>query len=164
MELREYQKDFIRAVHRFGKVHMDHLFEGITRNEFFAMAALERYAEHHDGEGVKASELAQMVEASPQALSRTLRTPETKGYIERQVDSRDRRNTRIGLTTAAWDVIGAGKIRLDDTFRIVVEQMGEEELVQLIRLLNRLVDTMRYAFGQEEPEETSDEECCYQKD
>ena len=131
------EQELIQALGRLGKMHMGNLFQGITRGEFSVLLALEQ------GEGIKASRLAELAEASPQALSRTLRGLESKGYVQRKADPRDRRNACICLTEPAHDAMEAGKRRMNLLFGRVVEEMGEEEIRELTVRLNRLVDVMR---------------------
>ena len=121
------EQEFLYTLRRLGRAHMGNLFQGVTRSEFSVLMSLERYGERHEGEGVKASVLAELVEASPQALSRTLKSLEGKGYIVRRMDQRDRRNASICLTAEARGVMEAGKKRMNDLFSQVVEAMGEEE-------------------------------------
>lgn len=149
METREIEREFLRAMRRFGKVNLSNMFSGISHGEFAVMATLERYCEQQGGEGARASVLAKLVESSPQALSRTLRGLEQKGYIERRVDHRDRRNACICLTEAAHDVMEKRKRQLQSMFEQVVVQMGEDEIRELIALLNRLVDAMQRVSCQE---------------
>lgn len=165
MDSRGIEREFLRAVRRFGKVNMGNLFEGISHGEFSVMVALERYAMCYDGEGASASVLASLVDSSPQALSRTLKSLEKKRLIERRVAPRDRRNAYICLTPEANDVMDAGKARVEELFQNVVDEMGEAEVRQLIDLLNRLVDTLHQISGQEETKDCLDEEdCCMRKE
>lgn len=142
MESRELEQEFMRALHRLGRAHMKHAFQGVSRGEFAILISLEHYEERHAGEGIKASVLAELVDSSPQALSRTLRGLEAKGYVERRVDRRDRRNACICLTEEARGVMEVGKRQMAGFFDQVVEAMGEEEICELISRLNRLADVM----------------------
>lgn len=142
MKPRGLEQEFMHTLRRLGRAHMRNVLKGVSRGEFAILVSLERYEERHKGEGLKASVLAELVEASPQALSRTLRGLEAKGYIERRVDSRDRRNACICLTGEARGVMEAGKRQMSEFFNQVVNAMGEEEVRELISRLNRLVEVM----------------------
>lgn len=149
MEQAEIEQELIQTLGRLGKMHMGNLFQGITRGEFSVLIVLEQYEKQHRAEGIKASRLAQLAEASPQALSRTLRGLESKGYVRRMADPRDRRNTCICLTESAHDVMEAGKRRMNQLLGRVVAEMGEEEIRELIVRLNRLVDVVRRVGAEE---------------
>ena len=140
------EREFLRTVRRFGKINVGPPVEGISHGEFAVLTALGRSRARGDGE-VRVSALAQMVDSSPQALSRTLRSLEGKGLIERRADPRDRRNTCVGLTEKAYDVMEWGKRRMEQTISLVVEQMGKEDFRELILLLNRLIDVIQDIFS-----------------
>lgn len=57
---------------------------------------------------ITSSELAAKTKTLPPAVSRTLRGLEEKGYVERSVDKKDRRNTYISLTEKGWKKGGRG--------------------------------------------------------
>lgn len=137
------EQEFMHTLRRLGRAHMGNLFQGVTRSEFSVLMSLERYGERHEGEGIRASVLAELVEASPQALSRTLKGLERKGYIVRHPDPRDRRNASICLTEEARGVMEAGKKRMKDLFCQVVEAMGEEEIRELMVRMDRLTEVIR---------------------
>ena len=112
MEEREMERQFMQTIRRLGRLHLSHMIGEVNRGEFAALAALERWNKRHDGKGANASMLAELVEASPQALSRTLRSLEAKAFIERAADARDRRNVLIYLTDK-----GGRKRETSDTVR-----------------------------------------------
>ena len=149
MEPTGIEQELIQSLSRLGKMHLGNLFQGITRGEFSVLIALEQYEKQHQGEGIQASRLAKLAEASPQALSRTLRGLESKGYVQRKADPRDRRNACICLTGAAHDAMEAGKRRMNLLFGRVVEEMGEKEIRELTARLNRLVDIVRRVGAEE---------------
>ena len=142
-EEEKMEREFMRTIRRFGKLNASSLFEGISRGEFAVLAALGQHHSAFADEKVRVSALAEMVDSSPQALSRTLRSLEGKGLIERRPDPRDRRNTCVGLTEKSYDVMERGKRRMEQIISQVVERMGREEFQELIFLLNRLSDVMQ---------------------
>jgi MarR family transcriptional regulator, transcriptional regulator for hemolysin len=68
---------------------------GITRAQWVVLARLER------SEGLKQSELAEMLELQPISLTRLLDKLCDSGLIERRADPIDRRAKRLFLTAAA---------------------------------------------------------------
>lgn len=147
METPDFEREFMLAMRRFGKINMGQLLDGFSHGEFSAMMALKVYSGRHNGKGASASVLAELAESSPQAMSRTLRSLEAKGCIERQPDIRDRRNTCIHLTPHAESVLDVGRERLSSLLRQVVQEMGEEDITLLITLLNRVVDIVQSLLG-----------------
>jgi len=143
MEPRGLERDILGAMKRFGRIQFCDIHRGFTNSEFMVMVTLECYAEQHDGEGMRAAQLAERVDASPQALSRTLRALEEKGLIERQADPSDRRHTYIRLTGQARENMRAGQQRMQHMFDQVIAQMGEEEIRTMVSLVNRMTDIMQ---------------------
>src|SRR5215469_17141216 len=68
---------------------------GITRAQWVVLARLERF------EGLKQSELAEMLDLQPITLTRLLDRLCANGLIERRPDPNDRRANRLYLTPAA---------------------------------------------------------------
>jgi MarR family transcriptional regulator, transcriptional regulator for hemolysin len=77
---------------------------GITRAQWAVLAQLDRL------DGLKQSELADMLDLQPITLTRLLDRLSARGLIERRPDPNDRRANRLYLTTAA---------------RPLLEQLGE---------------------------------------
>ena len=152
MEEREIERQFMQTLRRLGRLHLSHTDSAVNRGEFVALASLERWDKRHGGEGARASILAELVEASPQALSRTLRSLESKGFIERTADAKDRRNVLICLTDRGRAVLANGKEKIREQFGQVATRMGEKDLRQLIYLMNRLVDVMQTVIDEQNAE------------
>ena len=88
-----------RAVHQFKKRNVSDLIPGLSSSEFSVMGAILQMGENGK---ITSSELAAKTKTLPPAVSRTLRGLEEKGYVERSVDKKDRRNTYISLTEKGW--------------------------------------------------------------
>ena len=68
---------------------------GVTRAQWAVLARLDRF------EGLKQSELAEMLDLQPITLTRLLDRLCNNGLIERRADPNDRRAKRLFLTPAA---------------------------------------------------------------
>ena len=78
--------------------------------------------------------------ALPPAVSRTLRGLEEKGYVERSVDKKDRRNTYISLTEKGWKKGEEVRDRMHDFGCSVMSQLKEEDVDQLVAYLDRIYE------------------------
>jgi MarR family transcriptional regulator for hemolysin len=87
----------LNDVARLLRTYADHRAAafGITRAQWAVMARLDRQ------EGLKQSELAEMLDLQPITLTRLLDRLGDSGLIERRPDPRDRRAKRLFLTPAA---------------------------------------------------------------
>ena len=87
----------LNDVARLLRTYADHRADafGITRAQWAVMARLDRQ------EGLKQSELAEMLDLQPITLTRLLDRLGDSGLIERRPDPHDRRANRLFLTPAA---------------------------------------------------------------
>ena len=122
-----------RAMHQFKKLNVSDLIPGLSSSEFSVMGAILQMGENGK---ITSSELAAKTKTLPPAVSRTLRGLEEKGYVERTVDKKDRRNTYISLTEQGWK---KGMHKLQEK----VEQLySRQELSHLEKYLDRLYELL----------------------
>ena len=119
-----------RAVHQFKKLNVSDLIPGLSSSEFSVMGAILQMGE----------ELAAKTKTLPPAVSRTLRGLEEKGYVERSVDKKDRRNTYISLTEKGWKKGEEVRDRMQDFGCSVMSQLKEEDIDQLVAYLDRIYE------------------------
>ena len=112
-----------RAVHQFKKLNVSDLIPGLSSSEFSVMGAILQMGENGK---ITSSELAAKTKTLPPAVSRTLRGLEEKGYVERSVDKKDRRNTYISLTEKGWKKGEEVRDRMQDFGCSVMSQLKEE--------------------------------------
>ncbi len=113
---------------------------GITRAQWAVLAKLERF------EGLKQSELAEMMEMQPISLTRLIDRLCDTNLIERRSDANDRRATRLYLRPAARPLLKKlGELRAEIT-QTALGQMSSNEAHDLVRLLETLKDNVRDAI------------------
>ena len=100
MASRSLNREFaflLNDVARMLRTYADHKAShfGITRAQWTVLARLDRF------EGLKQSELAEMLDLQPITLTRLLDRLCASGLIERRADPNDRRANRLYLTPAA---------------------------------------------------------------
>lgn len=66
-----------------------------------------------------------------------LRSMEEKGYVERRVDEKDRRNTRVSITPDGKEAEQQVRRQMQEFITGVIERLGEERTKELIHLMNR---------------------------
>ena len=126
-----------RAVHQFKKLNVSDLIPGLSSSEFSVMGAILQMGENGK---ITSSELAAKTKTLPPAVSRTLRGLEEKGYVERSVDKKDRRNTYISLTEKGWKKGEEVRDRMQDFGCSVMSQLKEEDIDQLVAYLDRIYE------------------------
>jgi MarR family transcriptional regulator for hemolysin len=113
---------------------------GITRSQWAVLAKLERT------EGLKQSELAEMMEMQPISLTRLIDRLCDNDLIERRSDANDRRANRLYLRPAARPLLKKlGELRAEIT-RAALNNMSSTEASDLVRLLETIKDNVRDAL------------------
>lgn len=74
------------------------------------------------------------------AVSYILNALEKKEYIERQIDSKDRRKISVTATPKGMEAAEESIKKYDEAWDEIVDRFGEQDMITLIGLLNRLSD------------------------
>ena len=96
--------------------------------------------EKEKGKQMTISELAAMLHSLPSAVSRTLKGLEERGYVERIVNKKDRRNTYVELTEAGEAIVVECERIFGDFGSAVMAQIDEEEIRRLITYLDSIYE------------------------
>jgi MarR family transcriptional regulator for hemolysin len=113
---------------------------GITRAQWAVLAKLERF------EGLKQSELAEMMEMQPISLTRLIDRICDNNLIDRRSDANERRANRLYLRPAARPLLKKlGELRAEIT-QTALGQMSSNEAHDLVRLLETIKDNVRDAI------------------
>jgi MarR family transcriptional regulator, transcriptional regulator for hemolysin len=124
---------------------------GITRAQWVVLARLDR------SEGLKQSELAEMLELQPISLTRLLDKLADSGLIERRPDPVDRRVKRLFLTDAArplLDKLGDLGEELMATALVGVER---ETVERMVGQLGVVKENLRQAIAHRHTGDTAGE-------
>ncbi len=141
MDTNEIQEQILKTANRFAKMKFGNIFPKVSKREFEMLAAVQEYMDKNAGkQGIHVSGLAMRLKVSSPAVSRMVGMLEEKGYIGRDIDKEDRRNTYIYLT----DKGRAVKVSAEEAMRRLTERvmlrMGDRDMQELIMLWNRLAD------------------------
>ncbi len=114
---------------------------GTSRAQWAVLVRIER------SEGLKQSELAEMLDLQPISLTRMLDRLADNGLIERRPDPNDRRANRLYLTAAARPLLeqlaGLGQ----EMMEVVLGGLDERANARLLRDLAVIKDNLRSAIG-----------------
>ena len=110
-----------------------------TRGEFFCLSMLcRRKKGDRELTGLCVSEIADHLRVLPPAVSRILRRLEDRGLILRSIDPADRRNILVTVTPEGEALWRKTAVRLDGFTDRLIDGMGERDMLELVRLLERL--------------------------
>lgn len=143
----ELRESLMRSMFQFRKIlslaHMDndmHMSELAVMNKLF---------KNETGCDLNMTELHHGMFITKPAVSQILGALERKGYIRRDIDRDDRRRIRIKLTEDGETAVEAKRRHTDDLMQQVIAQFGEEDMREMIRLLDRLTDSMEKVMQNE---------------
>lgn len=108
----------------------------LTPNE---VSALKVIVTHNDKfhTDIKMSELSDHIEATKPATSQLVNRLEEKELIERFMTKEDRRVVYVKLTDKGREYYEINRTRLMDFLDYLMQEMGEGEAKELLRLFNR---------------------------
>lgn len=112
--------------------------KGITPAEMYAIMAVSRL----EGEGrkVRSGDIAKCGQATPSAVSQTLKSLEEKGLITRQRDKGDSRAVTVHLTEDGRTFSARGRELHEQMIDEVLTYLGSEDAEHLVRIVERLAD------------------------
>lgn len=112
--------------------------KGITPAEMYAIMAVSRL----EGEGrkVRPGDIAKCGQATPSAVSQTLKSLEEKSLITRQRDKGDSRAVTVHLTKEGRAFSARGRELHEQMIDGVLTYLGPEDAEHLVRIVERLAD------------------------
>lgn len=113
---------------------------GMTRAQWAVLTRLQRY------EGLKQSELAELLDVQPITLTRLLDRLCANGLIERRPDPDDRRANRLFLTPAAEPVMARLADLGEELMTTVLEGIDAATVEQMIARLGIAKENLRQAI------------------
>lgn len=134
---------FFSALYQFHKLHMGDLVPDITKLEGMTMAAIKHCSGEMGKEELTVSELTAKLKAKGPAVSRTLKTLEDKGYIERDVNKADRRNTYVKLTASGKQKMAECEQIMNSFAHAVISKIDRDDMERLIGCMNELYEASR---------------------
>jgi MarR family transcriptional regulator, transcriptional regulator for hemolysin len=116
---------------------------GISRAQWVVLLRLDRQ------EGLKQSELAEILDLQPISLTRLLDRLAENGLIERRPDPNDRRANRLYLMPAARPLIDRLTELGNDMMNDVLAGLDGKANAQLLGRLHMMKDNLRAAIGRQ---------------
>jgi MarR family transcriptional regulator for hemolysin len=147
----------INDVARLLRTYADHAAGrfGMTRAKWAVLARLDRF------EGLKQTELAEMLDLQPITLTRLLDGLAENGLIERRPDPDDRRAKRLFLTPAARPLLARLTNLGEDLMAAALAGLGTAEVDAVLGHLTTVKENLRKAIQKQHTDKQSDLEQHY---
>jgi MarR family transcriptional regulator for hemolysin len=114
---------------------------GISRAQWAVLARIDR------NEGLKQSELAEMLDLQPITLTRLLDRLADNGLIERRADPNDRRANRLYLRPAAKPLLGRLADLGADIMETALDGVSSTSIERMLKELSAVKDNLRSAIA-----------------
>lgn len=114
---------------------------GISKAQWAVLVRIDRT------EGLKQSELAEMLDLQPISLTRVLDRLAENGLIERRPDPNDRRANRLYLMPAARPLLDQLSVLASDMMETVLEGLDTKTIERMLHELGLVKDNLRAAIG-----------------
>lgn len=125
---------------------------GVTYAQWVVLARLDRF------EGLKQSELAEMLDLQPITLTRLLDRLCNSGLIERRSDPNDRRAKRLYLTKAAGPIIERLGALGEELMATALAGVDREAVEKMVAQLAIIKENLRQAIAQKGDSASADAE------
>ena len=135
----QLKAELILSSVRMKKIVKNLLCGGITQREFFVLEVLNTKGLKY-GNGMYVSVLADTIHVSTPQASRMLKNMEEKGYIRREIDEKNRRNTFVYATEKGKEARIKAQQEMDAFADRVIIRMGVDNVKKLIELFNMSTD------------------------
>ncbi len=136
--------DLMSALIRLKEANIRRKYGNLSMREFLTLEILYANLTMNDNKlNISPSDLANKMKLSMPQVSRIMNSLEEKGYIERILGKKDRRNTYIVITEKGIEEREISVKECKAYVDRIKEQMGEEDMNQLIELLNKLTNVMK---------------------
>ena len=141
--------EVFRLVRAFADKQAAHY--GITRAQWAVLAKVER------SEGMKQSELAELMEMQPITLTRLIDKLCDNGWIERRGDESDRRVNRLYLKKAARPLLGKLAGLRSELTATALQGISPQDAHRMLAQLETIKDNVRNAIQTTEQEEAKEQ-------
>ena len=112
---------------------------GLTRGEVGTLFHIWKAGEE-DEAGAKVSDISTLMNVAPPSVTQQLNGLEKQGYIERKMDSEDRRVVRVSLTSKGQIMLKEASDDFLTSITGLVNYLGEQDSLVLADLLVRVSD------------------------
>ena len=136
--------DLIRSFGELSRFFFRRKLE-VSRGEAFVLQKL------YESQLLSPAEIAGCLGVSAARVANILNSLERKGFVVRHFDETDRRRICVEITAQGRQAAQADRLRVRDSIHHLLEHLGEEDSQELVRILHKIVDTMKTEDSKSKP-------------
>lgn len=134
------KEQYMRAIIRFRKFGIVLPYTSdLNMTELVVMRGLEENCPYSDN-NISISEVQDGLHITKSAISQMMNSLEKKGFIQRKIDTEDRRKIVVTLTKAGKDILKETKESANQNLDKIISNLGDDNTKQFIELLNQVSD------------------------
>lgn len=115
---------------------------GITHTEMMVLFCIREALENQENKdkGIKISQISKIMKVASPTVTQQITNLEKNGFVERKMDTNDRRVVRIEFTEKGEAVMKKAKDNVYNFLKGLVDYLGEDKSVELTELLMKVAD------------------------
>ena len=135
----------ISMIKRLNSITLNPLIDEINSSEYVILNIVFKMNNEKSNSLVKVSEISKKLNVSTPSVTKVLNSLEKKGFVIREIDKENRRNTFVYLTEKGVEIKEQNDKILAKFIENVYERVGRENIVQFLELSRIILD----AFDEE---------------
>lgn len=112
---------------------------GISHSEFCLIKIIKS---HEESGGVIVSDIVSELRVTPPAVSRSLKSLERRGYLKRETNALNHRNTTVRLTEKGTEAFNSACGIFNDIMGMICEKIGKEKAELFCEIMKEVTEIM----------------------
>ena len=128
------ENDITIAVKKLHSITFNPLIEGMNSSEYTSLKTILKLREDSKFKEVHVSDISKKLGISAPSVTKLLNCLENKGFIKREIDKENRRNTLVYVTKKGLEITQHNDDVLAKFISNVYDRVGRENIVQFLQL------------------------------
>ena len=120
-------RSFTQIMYSFGNLDFSKFLNNCSKSEYVVLSKIDEYIEANKVDCINVTKLSELLNVSTPAISRVLKSLESKKYIIRDIDIFCRRNTLVRLTSTGNKELKECNDKLNSVFDSYFNEISSEE-------------------------------------
>ena len=131
-------RSFTQIMYSFGNLDFSKFLNNCSKSEYVVLSKIDEYISENKVDCINVTKLSELLNVSTPAISRVLKSLESKKYIVRDIDIFCRRNTLVRLTEIGIEELKKCNDSLNSVFDNYFVNLSSEEQENFIRSVEKL--------------------------
>lgn len=136
--MNESFSSFTQIMYSFGNLDYSKFLNNCSKVEYIVLLKINEYLERENVQFINVTKLSELLNVSTPAVSRVLKSLESKKYIVRNIDVLCRRNTRVRLTKLGKEELSQANEKLNEVFNSYMINLSQEEQEIFVKSVEKI--------------------------